>query len=69
MVDNTNDPLYNSLDSIWKEYIMQTSDVLMKNMVDQLYNDEVKIKQLEAEIQRLKSEIEHLKAKSIVKPS
>ena len=48
---------------------MQTSDVLMKNMVDQLYNDEVKIKQLEAEIQRLKSEIEHLKAKSIVKPS
>ena len=69
MIDNTNDPLYNGLDIMWKQYIMQTSDVLMKNMVDQLYNDEVKIKQLEAEIQRLKSEIEHLKAKSIVKPS
>ena len=22
MVDNTNDPLYNSLDIIWKQYIM-----------------------------------------------
>jgi len=26
MVDNTNDPLYNSLDIIWKQYIMQYTD-------------------------------------------
>jgi hypothetical protein len=42
---------------------------LSLQVLDQLYNEEVKIKKLEGEIQRLKSEIEHLKAKSIVKPS
>jgi hypothetical protein len=63
------DSEYNQLDIMWKQYIMQVSDTIVENMVNQLYNDEVKIKQLEAEIQRLKSEIEHLKAKSVAKPS
>jgi hypothetical protein len=55
MVDNTNDPLYNQLDLLWKEYIVQVSDTTVENMVNQLYNDEVKIKHLEAEIERLKT--------------
>ena len=63
------DLLYNQLNPLWKEYILQVSDTTVENMVNQLYNDEVKIKQLEVEIQRLKSEIEHLKAKSVAKPS
>jgi peptidoglycan hydrolase CwlO-like protein len=63
------DSEYNQLDIMWKQYIMQVSDTTVENMVNQLYNDEVKIKQLEAEIERLKSEIEHLKAKSVAKPS
>jgi predicted RNase H-like nuclease (RuvC/YqgF family) len=69
MVDNTDNPLYNSLNIIWKQYIMQVSDTTVENMVNQLYKDESRIKQLEAEIERLKSEIEHLKAKSVAKPS
>jgi hypothetical protein len=55
MVDNTNDPLYNQLDPLWKEYIVQVSDTTVENMVNQLYKDESRIKHLEAEIERLKT--------------
>jgi hypothetical protein len=55
MVDNTDDPLYNQLDPLWKEYIVQVSDTTVENMVNQLYKDESRIKHLEAEIERLKT--------------
>jgi hypothetical protein len=49
------DTLYDNLDIVWKQYIMNVNDNLVENMVSQMYNDESKIKQLEVEIERLKA--------------